>query len=211
MNAQRWLALGLVALLVICIGTSNVWLPSLLEDEDAGTPTPTPELANDDTDSEASATAAAGGMADSQPTLDPVIAELLAEAQMEALGVGDEPFIVIAGDFTVIDALHRGEGTASIYRLGEASHVLRLDPFSVTTGPDLRVILSFHPMPRTSADALLPTYVDLGLLKNTSGAQNYDIPEGLKLEDYHSVVIFSMSLKIVFTSAEIEPVRGGSR
>ena len=54
---------------------------------------------------------------------------------MEALGVGDDPFVVMDGSFTTIDTLHRGEGTASLYELTDNLFVLRLEPFSVVAGP----------------------------------------------------------------------------
>jgi hypothetical protein len=207
MNAQRWLALGLLALIVLCIASSNVWLAPLRErGEEAATPTPTAQAAEAE---EVEPTAVIEGlMIESEATLNPAVVELLEDIQVDSMGVGDEPFVIMAGDFTVIDAMHRGEGTASIYRIGEKRHVLRLDPFSVTSGPDLHVILSTHEAPRTSADVLLPTYVDLGPLKNTTSAQNFEIAETIDLEQFKSVVIYSMSFNIAYTTATLRQVRG---
>ncbi|MBN1310418.1 MAG: DM13 domain-containing protein [Anaerolineae bacterium] len=208
MNSQRWIAVGLLALLVLCLASSGVWLPFFGEDE-TPTPTPTPgevvELESAETPTptlrfELTATA--------QPTLDPVVVELMRETGLETLGVGDEPFIIMAGDFTVIDSMHRADGTASIYQIGDVKRALRLDPFTVTSGPDLHVILSQDSEPRTSAEALLPTHVDLGPLKGLSGAQNYDIPDDVNLKTFKSVVIYSKSLILVFSSATLEQVRG---
>ncbi len=206
MNAQRWLALGLVALLILCIVTNNVWMPYLRDDDE---PTPTPPPAG---------TVVAGvtvtpsatfvGEATAQPTLDPIVVELMRETGIEMLGVGDEPYVTIAGDFTVIDTMHRAEGTASIYQIGDTKRALRLDPFTVTSGPDLHVLLSQHPEPRTSAEALLPVHVDLGPLEGLSGAQNYDIPDDVNVNSFKSVVIYSISLNLVFSTATLEQVRG---
>jgi hypothetical protein len=127
---------------------------------------------------------------------------------LKTLGVGDQPVIILGGEFTVIDELHRASGTASIYKLGGTKRALRLDPFEVTNGSDLRVILSQAAQPRTSADALLPEHLDLGPLKAPSGAQNYDIPAIANLDQYKSVVIYSLSLNLVYTSAPLRQVRG---
>ena len=207
MNTQRWIALGMLVLIGVCIGTSNLWLASS-EEEEEPTPTPTETPEEDLSDADQEATAIALLTVEPEATLNPVIVELLGELQIESLGAGDDPYVIMAGDFTVIDALHRGEGVASVYRITEQQRVLRLDPFSVTNGPDLHVVLSPHEIPRTSADALLPIYIDLGVLKNTSGSQNYEIAENINLADYKSVVIYSFSFNIIYSTAPLTPVRG---
>jgi hypothetical protein len=78
----------------------------------------------------------------------------------------------------------------------------------VTNGPDLRVLLSENPTPRTSSEALLPSYLDLGPLQSPSGAQNYPLPEKETADQYQSVVIYSMSLNLVYTTAQLTEVRG---
>lgn len=207
-NAQRWIAVGLLALVVLCVVTSNVWMPYLSDDDE---PTPTPPPAGTVVPGMAvtvTPSATFVGEPTVAPTLDPVVVELMRVTGIEMLAVGDEPFIIMAGDFTVIDTMHRAEGTASIYQIGDAKRALRLEPFTVTSGPDLHVLLSQHPEPRTSAEALLPAVVDLGSLKVLSGAQNYDIPDGVPVSSYNSVVIYSMSLNLVFSTATLEQVRG---
>lgn len=212
MNAQRWLALGVLVAIAACLATMNIWLFPLLEREDEPTPTPDADAvaAGDDEDADA----AGDGDGDSgetptpEPTLDPAVAAIMADLEMEEMAIGLDPFITRAGDFAAADPTHRVEGHAAIYQLSEQQRVLRLEPFSITDGPDLRVILSPHEAPRTSAETLLPTYLDLGELRSPDGAQNYEIPEGQLLGAYESVVIYSMSLNIVYASAPLTEVRG---
>ena len=52
-----------------------------------------------------------------------------------------EPAIISTGDFSDADEFHQGSGTATIYELEDGSHVLRLEDFEVTNGPDLHVLL----------------------------------------------------------------------
>ncbi len=221
MNTQRWIALGMIVLLGLCIASSNLWLAPLLEDDDEANP-PTPEG-----ESVAEGTVPGGEESEEgeagetdltptaipptetpAPTMDPVVASILSDLEMEELGIGLDPFITRTGDFTTVDPMHRGEGRASVYQLSDTQRVLRLEPFNVTDGPDLRVILSQQESPRTSAETLLPSYLDLGPLRSPSGAQNYEIPEGQSLVPYKSVVIYSMSLNIVYSSATLREVRG---
>ncbi len=216
MNTQRWIAVGFVALVALCIVGSNLWLAPLLEGREEGlTPTPEPGTAVDEEEAEPASDevegtppAALEPSLTPQPTMGPDVAAILADLEVEELGPGIDPFITRAGDFTTIDPMHRAEGHAAIYQISETQRALRLEPFTVTAGPDLRVILSPHEAPRTSAETLLPQYLDLGPLQSTEGAQNYAIPEGENIDQYRSVVIYSMSLNIVYSTATLADVRG---
>jgi hypothetical protein len=209
MNTQRWLALIFVASIVLCAATSSLWLAPLRggEEEQTAALTTTPQAV--EAEQPAETPTPSGVAATVTPTLDPAVADIMADLGMQEVGIGIDPHIIIAGDFQTIDAMHRGTGTASIYQFSETQRVLRLEPFEVTSGPDLRVLLSEHKAPHTSAEALLPTYADLGALKSQRGSQNYEIPPGLDVRAYHSVVIYSMSLNIVYSTATLTEVRGG--
>lgn len=240
MNAQRWIAVGFLGLIALCVASSSLWLPALGlfgDDEETAEATETPDAEvaeaegtaesddgeNDDADEgdegeegeegeedEAQPTPTEADMtATIEPTLDPAVAEMLTDLEVEELGPGIDPHITRAGDFTTVDPMHRADGTASLYQLSDTQRVLRLDPFEVTNGPDLKVILSENEAPRTSTETMLPTHLDLGNLKSPNGAQNYPVPEGEDLEKYRSVVIYSMSLNIVYSSAPLTDVRGG--
>ncbi len=62
---------------------------------------------------------------------------------------------VKSGSFRDADSFHKGSGRATIYRLPDGSHVLRLEDFNVTNGPDLHVHLSAHPNPASSEEIKL--------------------------------------------------------
>ncbi len=214
MNAQRWIALGILALIVACALSSNVWLAFFARDDDEEEATPTPDIQAELVDGEEGEEDDEDmfeGMARLTPTveatIDPVILELIEESKA-VLDVGDEPFIIMAGDFATIDQMHRGEGSVSVYEITDTEFVIRLEDFTVTSGPDLHVYLSRHEEPRTSAEVVQPDYVDLGLLKSTTGAQNYDVPDGVNPESYGSVVIYSRSFNVIFSTATLETVRG---
>lgn len=105
------------------------------------------------------------------------------------------------GTFVGADKVHQSEGTATVYRLGSAL-VLRLDPFRVTNGPDLYVILTKHARPRSRAD-VNAGYVEVAKLKGNIGSQNYALPAGLRLDDYNAAVIYCKPFTVVFASAEL--------
>jgi hypothetical protein len=112
-----------------------------------------------------------------------------------------EPLVVLRGDFKDADSFHKGSGKATVYQLPDGSHVLRLEEFSVTNGPDLRVLLASHPAPTDRAE--LGDYLELGSLKGNMGNQNYEIPASAELSQFKSVVIYCKPFHVVFSTATL--------
>ncbi|MDR7522830.1 MAG: DM13 domain-containing protein [Armatimonadota bacterium] len=111
--------------------------------------------------------------------------------------------VLARGTFAGADDFHKGQGTATLYRVG-GEVVLRLDPFRVTNGPDLRVILTRHASPRTRAD-VMAGYLEVARLKANIGSQNYTLPAETNLADYRAVVIYCKPFHVVFAVAPLAP------
>ena len=109
-----------------------------------------------------------------------------------------------AGSFRDQDNFHKGSGQAAIYRVPDGSHLLRLDDFNVTNGPDLHVILSPHPNPGSQNDLKTPGYVDLAKLKGNIGSQNYPIPDDVDVGAIESVVIYCSPFHVIFSVATLD-------
>ncbi len=111
----------------------------------------------------------------------------------------DAPVVISTGEFEDFDSVHQGSGTATIYQLADGSHVLRLENFEVTNGPDLHVLLvpDAAPADRDGIDG----YVDLGSLKGNIGDQNYDIPSDVDVSGFGSVVIYCQPFHVIFSVA----------
>ena len=108
------------------------------------------------------------------------------------------------GEFMDQDSIHRGSGTAIIYRGPDGSLLLRLENFSVTNGPDLHVYLSPHHNPDRGSQVRATGYVDLGELKGNLGNQNYPIPAGVDIGIQQSVVIYCVPFSVVFSVAMLQ-------
>ena len=109
------------------------------------------------------------------------------------------PVALVSGQFEDFDNFHKGSGTATIYQLEDGSHVLRLEGFEVTNGPELHVLLVPDADPQGRDD--ITGYVDLGGLKGNIGDQNYEIPSGNDVSDYGSVVIYCQPFHVIFSVA----------
>ena len=125
------------------------------------------------------------------------------EAMPEMMATDGAPEAVKRGMFRDADGFHKGEGSATVYRLPDGSHVLRFEDFRVTNGPDLRVLLAAHPDPQGRGDVQGGDYVELGKLKGNVGNQNYPFPDGLSPDGYGSVVIYCKPFQVVFSVATL--------
>ncbi len=135
-------------------------------------------------------------------TRDDVEAEMVKAADSPSVEAtdampADTPAVIAIGTFMDADNFHKGSGTATLYTLADGSNVVRLEDFEVTNGPDLHVLLSTSDDP--AAD--LGDYLDLGSLKGNVGNQNYDIPAGVDVSLYRSVIIYCDPFDVLFASA----------
>jgi hypothetical protein len=148
------------------------------------------------------------------PTAAPAIVEpatavpIMAEptAAVPPTAAPTEPLALRSGSFTRVDAIHRAEGAATIYKLADGKLVLRLENFKATNGPDLFVGLSGHPQPRSPGEAHDQGYIQLAALKGNEGNQNYELPSDLDLSKFKSVVIYCRAFNVVFSTAELKGV-----
>ena len=110
------------------------------------------------------------------------------------------PGVLAQGEWRDGEPGHNGKGVAKIIRTEDGKLLLRVEEFSVTNGPDLFVVLS------PSADGYADGSLNLGDLKATDGAFNYEIPDGTDLSLYKSVVIWCRNFKVTFAVATLEAV-----
>ena len=109
----------------------------------------------------------------------------------------DAPSVVATGQFTKVDAIHKGSGVAKLIKQGEKLF-LSLEDFQVTNGPDLHVYLSDAVTPGKDL-ASLGNFEDLGLLKGNVGNQYYEVPDVTSA--YRTVVIWCQSFGVLFSFA----------
>jgi hypothetical protein len=91
-----------------------------------------------------------------------------------------------------------GAGIARVVRFARARRRLTLsDGFEVSPAPRVHV--------RLATDAGSATFKDLGGLKGSKGDQQYEIPVGLPLSVYDTVVFWCVPLSQTLASAELAP------
>jgi Electron transfer DM13 len=93
---------------------------------------------------------------------------------------------------------HPATGVATAIRLARGGRVLTLTDFDVDNGPDLRLYLVAGP---ARSEAEVRDFVDLGALKGNRGDQQYDLPRGLDLDRYSTVVVWCRAFSVLFARA----------
>lgn len=111
------------------------------------------------------------------------------------------PVVLHQSEF--IEVGHAGTGRALVVELEDGSRVIRFEDLDVENGPDLRVILSRSPLvdDRDAYDD--GDFVDLGVLKGNQGNQNYEIPDGVDLEEFQTIAIWCRRFNYTFNAAAI--------
>ena len=117
------------------------------------------------------------------------------------------PVMLKVGSFRDQDSFHKGSGQATIYRSPDGAHLLRIEDFKVTNGPDLHIYLSPHPNPTKLDELLTFGAVDLGTLKGNIGNQNYFIPEDVDVTAQMTVVVYCVPFHVFFSIATLTDVK----
>ncbi len=110
-----------------------------------------------------------------------------------------EPSVVRTGQFVDADSFHFGRGDALIIETNPGVYTLRVENFSVRNGPDLFVYVSTDPTGESVEEAL-----NLGELKATDGAFNYEIPPEIDVSTIKSAVVWCRQFSVLFTHAELQ-------
>ena len=117
--------------------------------------------------------------------------------------VAPEPQVVTLAEGSFIPrGRYSGEGQAIVLNDGSEQRFLRFENFSTDNGPDLRVYLSASDANGDSG-AFDDDFDDLGVLKGNIGDQNYEIPVGVDLSVYDTVVVWCVRFSSPFTAADL--------
>ena len=116
----------------------------------------------------------------------------------------DAPFvarITHRGEFRGADDFHFGRGAAQLIETAPGRYTLRFENFSVRNGPDLFVYLSPY------EDGYGDGAVNLGELKATDGAFNYEVPAEVDVSQFRSAIVWCKRFSVLFAAAPLEEIQ----
>ncbi|MEM7394194.1 MAG: DM13 domain-containing protein [Verrucomicrobiota bacterium] len=110
--------------------------------------------------------------------------------------------------------LHQGEswvnkskkirGTWKIVEDGGKTYVVLGETFKTSRGPDLKIFLSPSPIAKIGKkDKVEATGKQVALLKSPKGGQRYEVPAGLELKDFKSMVIHCEKYTVVWGGVDL--------
>jgi hypothetical protein len=121
----------------------------------------------------------------------------------ETLSASERTRIIARGTFihaNPSDPIHYGQGDVTLYE-----RAVFLEPnFKVGPGPKYHVYLVPKPGIRASGDVPDTMFVDLGRLRSFEGSQKYEIPTGLDIGKYQSVVIWCEQFSVLISPADLK-------
>jgi hypothetical protein len=99
------------------------------------------------------------------------------------------------------DPIHYGKGRVTVYE-----GLLYLEPdFEVGPGPKYHVYLVPEAEVLPSTNVAKTMFVDLGRLRAFKGSQNYELPAGVDVAKYASVVIWCEQFGVLISPAKLSP------
>lgn len=118
------------------------------------------------------------------------------DEEVVTVSAGNE--LIGRGGFEPLE--HSASGTATAIRRGDGGAVLTFTDFEVSNGPDLRVYLVAGP---ARDESEVDDYVDLGKLEGNAGDQQYELPDGVDLDRYGTVVVWCRAFSVAFARAPL--------
>jgi hypothetical protein len=101
------------------------------------------------------------------------------------------------------DPIHYGKGRVTVYE-----GLLHLEPdFEVGPGPKFHVYLVPEQEVLPSTNVARTMFIDLGRLKAFKGSQNFDIPAGVDIAKFGSVVIWCEQFGVLISPARLTPAQ----
>jgi hypothetical protein len=112
-----------------------------------------------------------------------------------------DPVAVSSGRFHSV--AHPGSGDAIVYRLGDGSHVLRLENLDIFNGPALYVYTVAAEDVDDDETVLDAGFLNLGPLKGNKGNQTYELPAEFDPNKHRSISIWCQRFSVNFATAPL--------
>ena len=121
--------------------------------------------------------------------------------ELPAAKGGSPAQTVASGTFHSV--LHPTSGTATIYRVGDGSRVVRLTNFKTSNGPDVHVYMVAANDAKDNATVERAGFIDLGSIKGNIGDQNYALGPNVDLSKYRAISVWCKRFSVNFGTAPL--------
>ena len=110
--------------------------------------------------------------------------------------------LIASGNFVTVEQDHPTNGIAKIVNVNGKRYLEFDKAFTTARGPKVRVVL--HRNNTVPVNLKAENYVTIAQLKKFDGAQRYEIPANLDLNDFESVAIWCEEFNVTFGYASLQ-------
>ncbi len=110
--------------------------------------------------------------------------------------------LISSGSFVTTEQDHPTNGKAKIVKVNGKRYLEFSKGFTTARGPKVRVVL--HRNSTVPVNLQQKDYVTLAALQRFDGAQRYQIPDNLNLDDFKSVAIWCEQFNVTFGYASLQ-------
>ena len=95
------------------------------------------------------------------------------------------------------------KGAWEVVQRGDKTFIVFGDDFRAANGPDLKIFLSPQSVSEVTGKTAINGALNIGELKATKGTQEYEVPAGVNLADYSSVLVHCEAYSVLWGGGEL--------
>ncbi|MEP1144018.1 MAG: DM13 domain-containing protein [Henriciella sp.] len=104
---------------------------------------------------------------------------------------------------TFIKKKKKLKGGWEVVQRGDKTLIVFGDDFRAANGPDLKIFLSPQTVSDVTGKTAIVGAINIGELKSTKGGQEYEVPAGVNLADYSSVLVHCEAYSVLWGGGEL--------
>ncbi len=104
---------------------------------------------------------------------------------------------------TFIKKKKKLKGAWEVVQRGEKTFIVFGEDFRAANGPDLKIFLSPQTVSDVTGKTAVNGAINIGELKSTKGVQEYEVPVGVNLADFNSVLVHCEAYSVLWGGGEL--------
>ena len=104
---------------------------------------------------------------------------------------------------TFIKKKKKLKGAWEVVQRGDKTFIVFGEDFRAANGPDLKIFLSPQSVADVTGKTAINGALNIGELKATKGVQEYEVPAGVNLADYSSVLVHCEAYSVLWGGGDL--------
>lgn len=106
-----------------------------------------------------------------------------------------------SGDF--IKKKKKLKGAWEVVQRGDKTFIIFGEDFRAANGPDLKIFLSPQTVSEVTGKTAVNGAINIGELKSTKGTQEYEVPAGVDLSNFNSVLVHCEAYSVLWGGRDL--------